>query len=216
MLVPYMIGAIVVTIGLVLIFLRKTTELVNLRYGDAELTLPAGFLLVIIGIVIPIGGHILDMKGFNLSQNSPAPTMKTTPGNADPNALNPTTQNPTFFSIKIDPVNIPVPCRFNFTGTGDVPSDRVLWLVVQRIGTPKYYTKPAAVNVADHKWVVADVTVGTKDTPAGSLYMIYAVLADDETNQLLKQRQPKVPLEKIPGRQVDQIQVSRSGDGNDC
>jgi hypothetical protein len=69
------------------------------------------------------------------------------------------------------------------------------------------------VNVADHKWTAANVTVGTKDTLAGLRYMIYAVLVDDATNQLLEQRHSKEWLENIPGRQVDQIQVSRNGAG---
>jgi hypothetical protein len=46
--------------------------------------------------------------------------------------------------------------------------------------------------------------------------MIYAVLVDDATNQLLKQRHAKDWLDDIPGHQVDQIQVSRSGDGSGC
>ncbi len=220
MLAPYIIGTIVVTIGLVLIFLRKTTELVNFRYGDVELTLPAGFLLIIIGIVItlfPIGAQYFDAKNLDPSQDSPASTTQATPGNTGPNTPIPTTQNPTLLPIKIDSVNIPVPCRITFTGTGDVPSDRTLWLVTQRIGTPpKYYPKPVIVNVADHKWIAGNVTVGTKDTLAGSLYIIYAVLVDDATNQLLKQRYSKDWLENIPGREVDQIQVSRSGNGNGC
>ena len=73
-----------------------------------------------------------------------------------------------------------------------MPSDRKLWLVIQRTSTPpKYYSNPAIVNVADHKWTAANVTVGTKDTLAGSRYMIYAMLVDDATNQLLEQRHSK-------------------------
>lgn len=215
MLAPYIIGAIVAAIGLVLIFLGKATGLVNIRYLDVELTLPAGLLLVIIGVAIvvfPIGANVLASKDANPGQDSPASTIQTTT-----NAPTPTTQNPALRPIKIDPVNTPVPCHTKFTGTGDVPSDRVLWLITQQLGSPpKYYSKPVFVNVAEHKWIAANVTIGTRDTPPGSLYMIYAVLVDDATNQLLKQRHSKDWLANIPGRQVDQIQVSRSGDGTGC
>lgn len=204
MLAPYIIGTIVVTIGLLLIFLRETTELVNFRYGGVELTLPAGFFLVIIGIVItlfPIGVQYFDTKNFDPSRNSPTSTMQTAPENAGPNAPIHASQNPTPFPIEIDPVNIPIPCRVTFTGTGDVPSDRTLWLVIQRISTPpKYYPKPVIVNAVDHKWIAANVIVGTKDTLADSRYVIYAVLVDDATNQRLKQRNSKDWLEEHPGQ----------------
>jgi hypothetical protein len=197
----------VVTIGLALILLRKTTELVNFRYGDVELTLPVGFSLAIVGIAITLFPSL----------NSSVSTTPAPPGNLGPNIPIPTAQNPTLFPIKIDPVNNPVPCRATFTGAGDVPSDRRLWLIIQRVGSPsKYYPKPAFVTAADRKWTAANVTVGSKDTLAGSLYMIYAVLVDDEIDQFLKHRHAKEELESIPGRQVDQIQISRSGDVNDC
>ncbi|HKR49471.1 MAG TPA: hypothetical protein VJT72_07800 [Pseudonocardiaceae bacterium] len=218
-LAPYIIGAIVATIGLVLIFLRKTTDLVNFRYGDVELTLPAGLFLVIIGVVItlfPIGvQYYTNTKGLSPSQNLPTSTIQATPGNTDPNVPIPATQNPAPSPIKIDPVNTPVPCRSKFTGTGDEPPDHKLWLVIQQISTPKYYSKPVT-SVADHKWIAENVILGRKNTPAGSGYMIYAVLVDDATDQLLKQRPPRESLENIPGRQVDQIQVSRSRDENGC
>jgi hypothetical protein len=143
--------------------------------------------------------------------------MQAVPGDVGSNPSIFTTQNSATFSIKIDPVNAPVSCRATFIGTGDVPSGRTLWLVIQRISTPpKYYPKPVIVNVADHMWRAVNVTVGAKDTLAGSPYMIYAVLVDDATNQLLKQRHAKDWLDDIPGHQVDQIQVSRSGDGSGC
>jgi hypothetical protein len=113
-------------------------------------------------------------------------------------------------------VNKP-PCHTKFTGTGDVPSDRKLWLAAERLGSPpKFYFKRVFVNVAEHKWIAANVTVGAKDTLAGSLYIIYAVLVDDVTNQLLEQDHFKEGAAGILGRPVDQIQVSRSGDGTGC
>jgi uncharacterized integral membrane protein len=87
-LAPYIIGTIVVTIGLVLIFLRKTTELVNFRYGDVELTLPAGLFLVVVGIVItlfPIGVQYFDTKDRSPGQNSLTSTMQAVPGDVGSN-----------------------------------------------------------------------------------------------------------------------------------
>ncbi|MGH3773417.1 MAG: hypothetical protein ACRDRW_18840 [Pseudonocardiaceae bacterium] len=222
MLALYIIGAIVAAAGIVLIVLKKATEIVNVKFGDWELTLTVGLFLVIIGVVIlifPSGARILGLKDLNPSQESPASPTRVTTGSSGQDTPSLTTSGPTLLPVKINPVTTPVPCRVTLTGTGDVPPGRTLWLVTQRSNTlPKYYFKRVIVDAAEHKWIAANITIGSKDTLPGSPYTIYAALVDNTTNQLITQGKFTGGVSDIPNTvlRVDQLQISRSSDGNGC
>lgn len=220
MLASYIFGAIAMTVGFVLIILKKTTDVVNLQYRDWEVTFPVSVFLVVIGIFFPVVSHIIYSKTSSPSRDSPAsaPPAATT-GSRGPDAPLPTTSSPTLHPIKIDPANAPVPRCATFTGAGDVPAGHTLWLVNERSDTrPKYYFKRVIVNAAEHRWIATNAVIGSQDTPAGTPYTIYAVLVDDLTNQLINEGYFKGGVANIPDTalRVAQIQISRSGDGNDC
>ncbi len=74
------------------------------------------------------------------------------------------------------------------------------------------------MDAAEHKWTAGNITIGAKDTLPGSLYTIYTALVDDTTNQLIKQGKFTGGVADIPDTVllVDQLQISRSSEGNGC
>jgi hypothetical protein len=120
--------------------------------------------------------------------------------------------------IKIDRVNAPVPRCATFGGEGDVPPDQTLWLAVLTPDTRKYFFRPVMVNAVQHKWISRKVTIGSQDDPPGTPFMIYAVLVDNVTNQLLQQGRFAGGIAALPDTfvKVHQIEVERGSDSAEC
>jgi hypothetical protein len=119
--------------------------------------------------------------------------------------------------IGFDPVAGQVPRCATFTGTGDVPPDRVLWLVVLTPSS-KYYFKPVTTNAADHRWTAANANIGSQADPVGTHFTIYAALAEDATSRKIEQGQFGGGIAELPEGidKVAQIKVSRSSDRTKC
>jgi hypothetical protein len=120
----------------------------------------------------------------------------------------------TLTHIRFDPVG-QIPRCATFTGTGDVPSGRILWLVALTASS-KYYFKPVTTNAVDHKWSAANVNIGSQADPVGTPYIIYAALVDDATSRQIGQLGSGVTELPEGIDKVAQIKVSRSGDGAKC
>jgi hypothetical protein len=119
-------------------------------------------------------------------------------------------------NVKFDPVT-QVPMCANFTGTGDVPLGRTLWLAVLT-DTGKYYFKPVAVDMTGHKWTATKNTIGSQDDPAGTPFTIYAVLVDNGTDRLIKQGHFDGGVASLPDTVLvaSQLKVLRSSDHTEC
>jgi hypothetical protein len=153
----------------------------------------------------PTNGARQDSSGRSLSPD-PAPS-----------ATSPVAPSPSVpLNIKFDPVT-QVPMCANFTGNGDVPLGRTLWLAVLT-DTGKYYFKQVAVDMTDHKWTATKNTIGSPDDPAGTPFTIYAVLVDNGTDRLIKQGQFDGGVASLPDTVVvaNQIKVVRSADRTEC
>ncbi len=83
------------------------------------------------------------------SGTEPAPTYKLAP-------------------IRVDQVQDPPRCA-KFTGSGDVPDGKTLWLVVQS-DEPKYYFYPTIPEPLQHRWAAENVTLGlSTESPVSPL-----------------------------------------------
>jgi hypothetical protein len=216
-------GAIVATIGLLFIVLKVTIEGVPVRHGKTEAVLPGALFLLVLGIVIIIFVPLLyptarAPKGdASRSEGSPKSTTPVTTQDPGPDTSTSAAPDPTILPhIKIDPANKFVPRCATFTGTGDAPSGRTLWLAVL---TPmgKYYFKPVSANATEHKWT-ANVILGAAGDPPGAPFMIYAALVDSAINREISQGQFNGEAANLPGgiTWIDHIQVARSGTQTEC
>lgn len=103
----------------------------------------------------------------------------------------PTTQAPTTGApttqdaqpIRFDPVTKPVPRCASFTGEGDVPQDRQLWVVVKTKegGRTKYYFDEA--TAAGGRWSAPKVSIGSAADPTGELFNVEAVIFTNAASQ---------------------------------
>ncbi|MBV9161832.1 MAG: hypothetical protein JO281_09840, partial [Pseudonocardiales bacterium] len=76
----------------------------------------------------------------------------------------------------------------------------------------------ADANVVHHNWISKKVTIGSQDDPPGTLFTIYAVLVDSETNQQLRQDRFAGGIAALPTnfQKEDQIEVARGNDSTEC
>lgn len=77
--------------------------------------------------------------------------------------------------IRVDQVQGPPLCA-KFTGSGDVPSGKTLWLVVQS-DEPKYYFFPTIPEPRQHRWIAENVTLGIPEEKPGEPFTVFAMLA---------------------------------------
>jgi hypothetical protein len=134
-------------------------------------------------------------------------------------ALSSPTPTTLLLSIRINPVDGPLSRCATFTGTGDVPRRRTLWLVVLTPGSWLYYPKSVTVNAVEHKWTASGVILGSKDDPANMFFKVYAVLVDNADDRLFQQSiSTGVGLPNLPSDTdwSDPLQVSRNGDLAEC
>jgi hypothetical protein len=121
--------------------------------------------------------------------------------------------------VKINPVDGPPPRCATFTGTGNAPRGRTLWLVVLTPGSWLYYPKPVTMNTAERKWTASRVNLGARNDPVGMRFKVYAVLVDNADNrQFLQSVSTGVGLLGLPNDTdwSDPIEVSRNSDLVDC
>jgi hypothetical protein len=121
-------------------------------------------------------------------------------------------------SIKITQVYDQVPRCTTFSGEGNVPANKNLWLAIFSDNAQKYFFRPVTVNGAQHSWIATNVTIGSKDSPTGSRYTIYAVLVDNDIDQQLRQGRFAGGIAALPPNfhKVYQIEVRRGGDSAEC
>ena len=195
---------------------QKWTE--GWNWGKASaLAAVASALVAIVGAIAqywpsftgPATGDTLPVQRAPSLQSPPLPQA---------NPPIPSISNRTMLThIRIDPVNGQIPRCATFTGTGDVPSGSILWLVVLT-DSSKYYFKPVTTNEADHKWTAANAIIGSPADPVGTHFTIYAALVDDATSRQIEQGQFSGGVVELPEGidKVAQIKVSLSSDRTAC
>jgi hypothetical protein len=102
-------------------------------------------------------------------------------------------------------------------GTGDVPGNRFLWLIV-RSGEPKYYFFPTQPNADDHTWLAPNVQFGTADDKPGEPFVVIAALLDDAASRRINTADYSNGVEKLPTGMttIGQAQVQRGSDRKPC
>ena len=130
---------------------------------------------VIIAAVIGVTGPWTHSSGGTASATQ-APTTQAPTTGAPP------TQNAQ--PIRFDPVTTStVPRCASFTGEGDVPQDRQLWIVVKtnESGRTKYYYDET--SAVGGQWSAPKVTIGSATDPTGELFTVEAVTFTNTTSQ---------------------------------
>jgi hypothetical protein len=133
----------------------------------------AAVIAIPVAFVVPIVEHHRG-PGPEPSPSATA-TLKSLPPPAPPAPPSPSTR-----PIAIDPIGPNVPECTTVTGTGDVPNDNQLWLLVKS-NEPKYYFFQTQPNATDHTWKAPNVQVGADNDPAGEPFTIYAALLTEDT-----------------------------------
>lgn len=141
------------------------------------------------------------------------PSSSSTP--TGPITASPTT-SPTPVPIKISAIGPTVPECVTFSGTGDVPDDQLLWLVV-RSSEPKYYFFPTQPDMTTHTWT-ARVQIGADQDPPGTPFVVYADLFTDATSRLINSHDYSNGVDTLPdGITVkDQVHLQRGSDNHPC
>ncbi len=129
---------------------------------------------VIIAAIIGVTGPWTHSSGGSATATQ-APTTQA------PATGVPATQNAQ--PIRFDPVTKPVPRCASFTGEGDVPQDRQLWIVVvtKEGGRTKYYFDET--SAAGGQWSAPKVSIGSATDPTGELFNVEAVTFTNATSQ---------------------------------
>jgi hypothetical protein len=131
-------------------------------------------LAAAIGALGLIIAAIIGARYHSNSSNSGTTTQApTTPVTATQGAL----------PIRFDPVTGTVPRCASFTGKGDVPQGRQLWIVVvtNEGGRAKYYFDDA--SAASGQWSAPKVSIGSISDPAGEWFKVWAVTFTNATSQ---------------------------------
>jgi hypothetical protein len=120
-------------------------------------------------------------------------------------------------AIEIGPLEHTVPECMTVPGTGDVPDNRFLWLIV-RSGEPKYYYFPTQPNADDHTWLAPNVQFGTADDRPGEPFVVSAALLDDAASRRINAADYSNGVEKLPSgiKPFGDVQVQRSSDRKPC
>lgn len=186
---------------------RAPSKQTKWRYNS---TIVAAIIAGIAGIAAAITSATI--TAFSHSSGNQPPQQAVQPDTPTfSNSINPGT-------IKITQVYDQVPRCATFGGEGNVPVNKNLWLAIFPNNTQKYFFRPATVNAAQHSWIATNVTIGSKDSPIDSRFTIYAVLADNETDQQLRQGHFAGGITTLPPNlhKVDQIEIRRGSDSAEC
>lgn len=129
---------------------------------------------VIIAAIIGVTGPWTHSSGGSATATQAPTTQAPTTGA-------PATQNAQ--PIRFDPVTKPVSRCASFTGEGNAPQDRQLWVVVmtKEGGRTKYYFDEA--SAAGGRWSAPKVSIGSAADPAGELFKVEAVTFTNATSQ---------------------------------
>jgi hypothetical protein len=150
--------------------------------------------------------------------SSPAVVTQTTAPASSPSAK---TQAPSTkaVAIRINPKSRPVKMCESFSGPGDVPEGRYLWIVVKtnENGHTFYFNDASA---AGGRWSAPAVTVGSKDPKNEKIrFPVLAVTFNATSNRKIasgRYRDTGVP-ELFPDKVIhDQIGVERGANNTPC
>jgi hypothetical protein len=172
------------------------------------------FMVLILAALLVVAVLIVVMTFYGRQTGTPSTggsaTATSTPGGDEPTSP-PARSAP----IAINPTSEPPLCAA-FTGSGDIPKGRTLWLAVLS-DEPRYYFFPTVVEPSLRQWTAENVTLGVPEENPGEPFTVFALLADANGDQNVEKLNWK-GANSIPSglEEQDRIHVKRGKDERQC